>query len=181
MNKYIIILFISSFLIAQEEIEKKDLSIPPLLEEEMTDLELMLVADINTNETLSEFLKLTVISSSLKLNAPQYDRFAKKNNVGMLLPINTSSSLYLDAGIEGWIEANKYVQENNDSYSVGFFGSTGEKFSYYNSRKGYVDTDNYFKDSWDKRSTDDYIRYMHISPYMPDSEKNTIYDPNRTQ
>ena len=105
----------------------------------------------------------------------------KKNNVGMLLPVNTSSSLYLDAGIQGWIEANKYVQENNDSYSVGFFGSTGEKFSYYNSRKGYIDTDNYFKDSWDKRSTDDYIRYMHISPYMPDSEQNTIYDPNRTQ
>ena len=65
-------------MIAQEEIEKKDLSIPPLLQEEMTDLELMLVADINTNETLSEFLKLNVISNSLKLNAPQYDRFAKK-------------------------------------------------------------------------------------------------------
>ena len=78
MNKYIIILFISSFLIAQEEIEKKDLSIPPLLEQEMTDLELMLVADINTNQTLSEFLKLNVISNSLKLKAPQYDRIAKK-------------------------------------------------------------------------------------------------------
>ena len=181
MNKYIIILFISSFLIAQDEIEKKDLSIPAFPAEEMTDLELMLVADINTNETLSEFLKLNVISNSLKLNAPQYDRFAKKNNVGMLLPVNTSSSLYLDRGIVGWIEANEYVQENNDNYSVGFFGSTGEKFSYYNSRKGYVDIDNYFKDSWDKRSIDDYIRYMHISPYMPDSEQNTIYDPNRTQ
>ena len=147
MNKYIIILFISSFLIAQDEIEKKDLSIPAFPAEEMTDLELMLVADINTNEILSEFLKLNVISNSLKLNAPQYDRFAKKNNVGMLLPVNTSSSLYLDRGIVGWIEANEYVQENNDNYSVGFFGSTGEKFSYYNSRKGYVDIDNYFKEN----------------------------------
>jgi hypothetical protein len=174
-------LLISSILIGQDDIEKKNLSIPALLPEEMTELELMLIADINTNETLSKFLKLTVISNSLKLNAPQYDRFAKKNNVGMLLPVNTSSSLYLDAGIQGWIEASKYVQQNNDNYSVGFFGSTGEKFSYYNSRKGYIDTDNYFKDSWDKRSTDDYIRYMHISPYMPDSEQNTIYDPNRTK
>jgi len=174
-------LLISSILIGQDDIEKKNLSIPALLPEEMTELELMLIADINTNETLSKFLKLTVISNSLKLNAPQYDRFAKKNNVGMLLPVNTSSSLYLDAGIQGWIEASKYVQQNNDNYSVGFFGSTGEKFSYYNSRKGYVDVDNYFKDSWDKRSTDDYIRYMHISPYMPDSEQNTIYDPNRTK
>ena len=59
----------------------------------------------------------------MKLNAPTYDRFARKNNIGMLLPVNTSSSIYLDAGIEGWIEANKYIQENNDSYSVGFFGS----------------------------------------------------------
>ena len=55
MNKYIIIVFMSSFLIAQDEIEKKVLSIPPLLKDEMTDLELMLVANINTNEILSEF------------------------------------------------------------------------------------------------------------------------------
>ena len=181
MNKYFIILFITSFLIAQDKIEKKDFSIPPLLQDEMTDLELMLIANINTNEILSEFLKLNVISNSMKLNAPTYDRFARKNNIGMLLPVNTSSSIYLDAGIEGWIEASRYIQQNDDSYSVGFFGSAGEKFSYYNSRKGYVDIDNYFKDSWDKRSTDEYIRYMHISPYMRHTEKNTIYDPNRTQ
>ena len=73
MNKYIIIVFISSFLIAQDEIEKKVLSIPPLLEDEMTDLELMLVANINTNEILSEFLRLNVVSNSMKLNAPIYD------------------------------------------------------------------------------------------------------------
>ena len=78
MSKYIIILFISSFLIAQGEIEKKDFSIPPLLQDEMTDLELMLVANINTNEILSEFLKLNAISNSMKLNAPTYDRFARK-------------------------------------------------------------------------------------------------------
>ena len=58
MNKYIIIVFMLSFIIAQDEIEKKILSIPPLLEDEMTDLELMLVANINTNEILSEFLML---------------------------------------------------------------------------------------------------------------------------
>ena len=181
MSRYIIILLFSSILIAQNDIEKKNLSIPPSLLDNMTELELMLVADINTNDTLSEFLKLNVVSNSLKLNAPQYDRFATKNNIGMMLPVNASSSLYLDAGIQGWVEASKYVQENNDNYSVGFFGSTGEKFTYYNSRKGYIDVDNYFKDAWDQRDINDYIRYMHVSPYMPDTEKNTIYDPNRNK
>jgi len=181
MSKYVLIVFLSSILMGQDDVEKKNVSIPASLSDEMTDLELMLVADINTNDILSEFLKLDVVSNSLKLNAPKYDRFAQKNNVGMLLPINTSSSLYLDAGIEGWMEANKYIQENNDSYSVGFFGSTGEKFSYYNSRKGYIDVDNYFKDAWDQRDINDYIRYMHAPSYRPDTEQNTIYDPNRTK
>ena len=181
MSKYIFIVLLSSIMIGQDDVEKKNVSIPASLLDKMTDLELMLVADINTNDILSEFLKLDVVSNSLKLNAPIYDRFAKKNNVGMLLPINASSSLYLDTGIEGWMEANKYVQENNDNYSVGFFGSTGEKFTYYNSRKGYIDVDNYFKDAWDQRDINDYIRYMHIPPYMPDTEKNTIYDPNRNK
>ena len=181
MSKYIFIVFLSSIMMGQDDVEKKNVSIPASLSDEMTDLELMLVADINTNDTLSEFLKLDVVSNSLKLNAPTYDRFARKNNVGMLLPINTSSSLYLDAGIEGWMEANKYIQENNDNYSVGFFSSTGEKFTYYNSRKGYIDVDNYFKDAWDQRDINDYIRYMHVPPYIPDTEQNTIYDPNRNK
>ena len=116
MSKYVFIVFLFSILIGQDDVERKNVSIPASLSDEMTDLELMLIADINTNDTLSEFLKLNVISNSMKLNAPQYDRFAKKNNIGMLIPINTSSSLYLDAGIEGWLEANKYIQENNDSY-----------------------------------------------------------------
>lgn len=181
MIKYIITILITSTLVAQNDIEEKKISISNPLKENITDLELMLIADINTNQTLSQFFKLNIISKSMKLNAPEYNRFAKKNNVGMLLPVNSSSSIYLDAGMEGWMEANKYIQQNNDSYSVGFFGSTGEKFSYYNSRKGYIDTDNYFKDPWDKRSIDDYIRYMHVSPFIIDSEKNTIYDPNRNQ
>ena len=54
MIKYFIILIITSSLISQE----KDFSskIEPLLVEELSDLELMLIADINTNSTLKKFL-----------------------------------------------------------------------------------------------------------------------------
>ena len=55
----------------------------PLLVEELSDLELMLIANINTNETLEKFFKLDVINESIKLNAPEYNRFAQKNNTGM--------------------------------------------------------------------------------------------------
>ena len=101
MIKYFIMLIITSGLISQE----KDFSsnIEPLLVEELSDLELMLIADINTNSTLKKFFELNVINESIQLNAPIYDRFAMKNNIGMLLPLNTSSSIYLDAGIEGWM------------------------------------------------------------------------------
>ena len=58
-------------------------NIQPLLVEELSDLELMLIANINTNETLETFFKLDVINESIKLNAPQYNRFARKNNIGM--------------------------------------------------------------------------------------------------
>ena len=60
--------------------------------------------------------------------------------------------------------------------------SSFEKFTYYNSRKGFVDTDNYFKDPWNQRDINDYIRYMHMPPTMTimhPMEANTIYDPNR--
>ena len=52
-------------------------NIQPLLVEELSDLELMLIANINTNETLETFFKLDVINESIKLNAPVYNRFAK--------------------------------------------------------------------------------------------------------
>ena len=177
MIKYFIILIITSGLISQE----KDFSsnIEPLLVEELSDLELMLIADINTNSTLKKFFELNVINESIQLNAPTYDRFAMKNNIGMLLPVNTSSSIYLDAGIEGWMEANKYISNNNSMYSRGFFNSSTDKFSYYNTRKTFIDTDNYFKDPWDQRTIDDYIRYLHTSPSLKHSEINTIYDRNR--
>ena len=177
MIKYFIILIITSSLISQE----KDFSskIEPLLVEELSDLELMLIADINTNSTLKKFFELNVINESIQLNAPIYDRFAMKNNIGMLLPLNTSSSIYLDAGIEGWMEANKYISNNNSMYSRGFFNSSTDKFSYYNTRKTFIDTDNYFKDPWDQRAIDDYIRYLHTSPSLKHSEINTIYDRNR--
>jgi hypothetical protein len=170
-------LIITSGLISQE----KDFSsnIEPLLVEELSDLELMLIADINTNSTLKSFFELNVINESIQLNAPTYDRFAMKNNIGMLLPLNTSSSIYLDAGIEGWMEANKYISNNNSMYSRGFFNSSTDKFSYYNTRKTFIDTDNYFKDPWDQRAVDDYIRYLHTSPSLKHSEINTIYDRNR--
>lgn len=154
-------------------------NIQPLLVEELSDLELMLIANINTNETLETFFKLDVINESIKLNAPEYNRFARKNNTGMFFPVNTSTSLYLDAGLPGWVEASKYISNNNDFYSSGFFNSSLDKFTYYNSRKGFLDTDNYFKDPWDQRSLDDYIRYIHMPPVINHSEINTIYDRNR--
>ena len=177
MIKYFVMLIITSGLLSQE----KDFSsnIEQLLVEELSDLELMLIADINTNSTLKKFFELNVINESIQLNAPIYDRFAIKNNIGMLLPLNTSSSIYLDAGIEGWMEANKYISSNNSMYSRGFFNSSTDKFSYYNTRKTFIDTDNYFKDPWDQRAIDDYIRYLHTSPSLKHSEINTIYDRNR--
>ena len=53
-------------------------NIQPLLVEELSDLELMLIANINTNETLETFFKLDVINESIKLNAPEYNRFARR-------------------------------------------------------------------------------------------------------
>ena len=165
MSKYVFIVLLSSILMGQDDVEKKNVSIPASLSDEMTDLE----------------LKLDVVSNSLKLNAPKYDRFERKNNKGFYLPTGRATTLYLDRGIVGWSEASKWLIENNESYSSGFFNTSFEKFSYYNSRKGYIDVDNYFKDAWDQRDINDYIRYMHAPSYRPDTEQNTIYDPNRTK
>ena len=166
MIKLILSLLLFVGLYGQDASDDISDNIQPLLVEELSDLELMLIANINTNETLETFFKLDVINESIKLNAPEYDRFAQKNNTGMFFPVNTSTSLYLDAGLPGWVEASKYISSNNDSYSSGFFNSSLDKFTYYNSRKGFFDTDNYFKDPWDQRSLDDYIRYIHMPPVM---------------
>ena len=179
MIKLILSLLLFVGLYGQDTNDDISDNIQPLLVEELSDLELMLIANINTNETLEKFFKLDVINESIKLNAPEYDRFAQKNNTGMFFPVNTSTSLYLDAGLPGWVEASKYISSNNDSYSSGFFNSSLDKFTYYNSRKGFLDTDNYFKDPWDQRSLDDYIRYIHMPPMINHSEINTIYDRNR--
>ena len=178
INLILCLLFFVS-LYGQDASDNISDNIQPLLVEELSDLELMLIANINTNETLETFFKLDVINESIKLNAPEYNRFAQKNNTGTYFPVNNSTSLYLDAGLPGWVEASKYISSNNDSYSSGFFNSSLDKFTYYNSRKGFLDTDNYFKDPWEQRSLDDYIRYIHMPPMINHSEINTIYDRNR--
>ena len=179
MIKYILSLLFFVSLNAQDVSDGTSDNIQPLLVEELSDLELMLIANINTNETLETFFKIDFLNESIKLNAPRYDRFARKNNTGMFLPVNTSTSLYLDAGLPGWIEASKYISNYNDFYSTSFFNSSLDKFTYFNSRKGFLDTNNYFKDPWDQRSLDDYIRYMHMPPVINHSEINTIYDRNK--
>jgi len=179
MTKFFIIFMIMSNLFSQEKDNVFSSNIEPLTVEELSDLELMLIADINTNSTLKKFFESSIINESFQLNAPVYDRFAIKNNIGILVPLNTSSSIYLDAGIEGWMEASKYISNNNSMYSTGFFNSSIEKFSYYNTRKTFLDTDNYFKDPWNQRGVDDYIRYLHTPPTLKHSEINTIYDRNR--
>ncbi len=179
MIRYILLFLFLNLIHSQDSEKKIENNIQPLLVEELSELELMLIADINTNETLKNFLQLDIINESIKLSAPSYDRFARKNNIGMLLPLSSSSSIYLDAGIEGWIEANKYISKNNSMYSKGFFNSSIDKFSYYNTRKTFIDTDNYFKDPWNQRDFNDYMRYLHTPPNIKHSEINTIYDRNR--
>ena len=186
MIRYIISLLILSFAVAQdlniEETEKDSIFFESILADTVTDLELMLIADINRNKILEKYLELDVISESLQLNAPKYDRFERKNNQGFYMPTGRATTLYFDRGIVGWSEASKWLIENNESYSSGFFNTSFEKFTYYNSRKGFVDTDNYFKDPWNQRDINDYIRYMHMPPTMTimhPMEANTIYDPNR--
>ncbi len=178
MTRYIMI-FLLGLVLGQDLEKKSESNIQPLLVEELSKLELMLIADINTNETLKKFFEINIINESIQLNAPTYDRFAMENNIGMLLPFNTSSSIYLDAGIKGWIEANKYISKNNSIYSRGFFNSSVDKFSYYNTRKTFIDTDNYFRDPWNQRDFNDYMRYLHTPPNIKHSEINTIYDRNR--
>ena len=83
MIKLILSLLLFVGLYGQDASDDISDNIQPLLVEELSDLELMLIANINTNETLETFFKLDVINESIKLNAPEYDRFAQKNNTGM--------------------------------------------------------------------------------------------------
>ena len=56
------------------------------------------------------------------------------------------------------------------------------KFLKFSKTKKLRYTDNYFKDPWNQRDINDYIRYMHMPPTMTimhPMEANTIYDPNR--
>ena len=101
MIKCIIFLLLTVNIYAQDLSTDVSDNIQPLLVEELSELELMLIANINTNETLQNFFKLDIINKSIRLNAPKYNRFAAKNNTGMFLPVNTSTSLYLDAGLPG--------------------------------------------------------------------------------
>ena len=89
---------------------------------------------------------------------------------------------YLPVNIGDNLDENRIQESIRSVYSSGFFNTSFEKFTYYNSRKGFVDTDNYFKDPWNQRDINDYIRYMHMPPTMTimhPMEANTIYDPNR--
>ena len=177
MIKLILSLLFLVSLYGQDPSDDISDSIQPLLSEQFSDLKLML--EVATNVTLETFFKLDVINESIQLNAPKYNRFAQNNNTGMFFPLNTSTSIYLGPVFPGWVEASKYISNNNNLYSSGFFNSSLDKFTYYNSRKGFFDTDNYFKDPWDQRSLDDYIRYIHMPPMINHSEINTIYDRNR--
>tara|TARA_Y100000741_G_C18217123_1_gene544228 strand:- start:89 stop:628 length:540 start_codon:yes stop_codon:yes gene_type:complete len=141
------------------------------------DLKLILIE--NEDKVFEKYIDLNIINESIQLITPKYDRFSE-NNSGFLLPIkNYYSSLYIDSGFTEWINASTYVMKNNEIYSSGFFNSSLDKFSYFNSKKGFMDIDNYFKDPWDQRSADDYLRYIHSPPILNHSEINTIYDTSR--
>ena len=87
MIKYILSLLLFVSINAQDVNDDTLDNIQPLLVEELSDLELMLIANINTNETLETFFKIDVLNESIKLSAPRYDRFTRKNNTGMFLSL----------------------------------------------------------------------------------------------
>ena len=70
MIRYIISLLILSFAVAQdlniEETEKDSIFFESILADTVTDLELMLIADINRNKILEKYLELDIISESLQ-------------------------------------------------------------------------------------------------------------------
>ena len=71
MIRYITLLLVLSVAIAQdlntEEVEKDSVFFESILADTITDLELMLIADINRNKILEKYLELDVISESLQL------------------------------------------------------------------------------------------------------------------
>ena len=71
MIKFILSLLFFVSLYSQDSSDAISDNIQPLLVEELSDLELMLIANINTNETLETFFKIDVINESIQLNAPK--------------------------------------------------------------------------------------------------------------
>ena len=69
MIRYISVLFIFSLVLSQEIINEESKNDSTLFEfivgEEMTDLELMLIADINRNKILEKYLQMDIIAESL--------------------------------------------------------------------------------------------------------------------
>ena len=99
MIRYISVLFIFSLVLSQEIINEESKNDSTLFEfivgEEMTDLELMLIADINRNKVLEKYLQLNIIAESLELDAPEYDRFDRKNNRGLYFPTGRATTCLL--------------------------------------------------------------------------------------
>ena len=64
MIRYISLLFIFSVLFAQDftskDVEKDPINIESILSEKMTDLESMLIADINRNTVLEKYIRLII-------------------------------------------------------------------------------------------------------------------------
>ncbi|MFL2511367.1 MAG: hypothetical protein ACJ0RN_03640 [Candidatus Neomarinimicrobiota bacterium] len=176
MIKYFIIFLFIGIIYSQNEKNDYSPTFDFLSNEDFKNFDLKLILSEGENEIFEKYFHLSVISELIQIKAPKYD---KKNNSGFLLPISNYSSIYINYNLSKWIDASTYMTKNSDIYSSGFFNSSPEKFSYYNSRKGFMDIDNYFKDPWDQRATDDYIRYLHTPPTLSHTEINTIYDRDR--
>jgi hypothetical protein len=173
-----LILLLISFLQSQE-IANNEIILDDFFNKNFSTLELMFIASINKNTNL-ESDNFKMLRDNLKLSAPTYDRFDKQNNQGIYFPYKNNTSIYLDFNIKGYISANKYILENNLDNSSSFFKDDYEKFTYFNTRKGYIDSRNYFRDSWDQKSFQDYINHMYVPPFIEHQEMNTIYDSKRS-
>jgi len=178
MRLKLLILLIICFLQSQE-IEKNEIILKNFYQNDFSDLELIFIASINKNINFESDNSI-MLRNNLKLSAPTYDRFNRLNNQGMYLPYKNNSSIYLDFNIEGFMQASRYILENNSDNTTSFFKDDYEKFTYFNTRKGYIDARNYFRDPWNQKSFQDYINHMYVSPFIKHQEINTIYDSKRS-
>ena len=92
MIRYISVLFIISLALSQDIIQEENKDdftfFESIIGDDISNLELMLIANINRSKILEKYLQLSVISESLDLDAPEYNRFILRNNSGMyLIPI----------------------------------------------------------------------------------------------